>query len=401
MRASLTFFALLATLLVASDLSAQFGAQGGGGGPGGGKGGFGGGKGGFGGGKGGFGGQTGGPGGGGANALQTFEFLAKGRPYILISDIRQTGLAIPLSAFAKEQGITNDQITRDQFLTFSTKMDQYRNQGGFGGGKGGFGGGPGGFGGPPGGFQGLTPPPGSPPIGPGQNPLDAIAQWAEADFRRRDLNGDGKLTPDEMSDQLRTQIDRWDTDRDGLISLDEYKVYYSARLQMRDGAPNAGPANPVTILIEEDYDRRPEVIRAGKLPRDLPKWFTDLDSEQTGQIALHQWFKAGKDIDEFKEWDRNDDGFVTVEEVLFKQRPAGGANSANGNRGPSQAFSGPMFGGPGFGGPGGGRSPGEWNGSLDAGADARGGKGFGKGGGRGGDASGNGGGMDFLKKKKG
>ena len=30
--------------------------------------------------------------------------------------------------------------------------------------------------------------------------------------------------------------------------------------------------------------------------------------------------KGGKDLEEFKEWDRNDDGFITAEEVLAKLR---------------------------------------------------------------------------------
>lgn len=262
----------------------------------------------------------GGSGGASRDAGTMFDFLARGRPYFLISETRS--MREPLAAFAKEKGITNDQITREQFTVFYGKMDQYRAPGAGAPPRSGFG--------PPGTAPGSSPnaatsaipsAPGS-PAGPGQNPLEAIGQWAEADLRRRDQNGDGKLTPDEMSETLRGQLDRWDTDRDGLISLDEYKVYYSARLQMRDGAPAATPVNPLTILIEDDYDRRPDVIRIGKLPKELPKWFGELDGDQDGQVALHEWFRAGKDIEEFKDWDRNDDGLVTAEEVLFKQRSA-------------------------------------------------------------------------------
>ncbi len=371
MRAILSLFALIATLLVASDVPAQFPPQGGQ--QGGGKKGKDGGRGGpqgatpggiqFGGGKTPFGG-----GGLTANAASTFEMVSKGRPYFLISETRT--LRGPLTAFAKEQGITNDQITREQFNTFYAKMDQYSSAPGGGGGRQGFGGG-----------DGLTPPPGSPPIAPGQDPLQAIAQWAEADFKRRDINGDGRLVPEEMSEQLRNQIDRWDTDHDGLVNLDEYKVYYSARLQMRDGAPSQ--PNPVTILIEEDYDRRPDVIRAGKLPKELPKWFGELDGDQDGQVALHEWFKAGKEVDDFKEWDRNDDGLVTAEEVLFHMKSNGISTASSGNRGPG----GPSMGERPF-----GRGPGEWNAGRDneSGGDPR-SKGKKDGGGM----------ADFFKKKKG
>ena len=391
MRAILSLFALIATLLVVSDVPAQFPQQGGGQQGGGKKGKGGGGQGGAQGGPqgatqgmiipgGGKGGQGGNPFGGGKSpfgggglskdSANVFEMLAKGKPYFMISETRT--LRGPLSAFAKEQGITNDQITREQFNTFYAKMDQYSGAGG-GGGRQNFG---------PGG-EGFTPPPGSPPIAPGQDPLQAIAQWAEADFKRRDINGDGRLVPEEMSDQLRNQLDRWDTDHDGLISLDEYKVYYSARLQMRDGAPDQQP-NPVSILIEEDYDRRPDVIRAGKLPKELPRWFGELDTDQDGQVALHEWFKAGKEIDEFKEWDRNDDGLLTAEEVLFHMKANGISTASNGNRGPG----GTSMGDRAF-----GRGPGEWNG---IGGGESGGEGRPKG-----KKDGGGGMADFFKKKKG
>src|SRR5437016_4785889 len=70
--------------------------------------------------------------------------------------------------------------------------------GGFGGGgfgKGGFGGG-GGFG------------------GQGGNPMDAIYQMAESDFRIKDRNGDGFLNMDEMPSDLKAELGRWDQNRD-------------------------------------------------------------------------------------------------------------------------------------------------------------------------------------------
>ena len=111
---------------------------------------------------------------------------------------------------------------------------------------------------------------------------------------------------------------RWDTNNDGLIDQSEYRVYYLARLQQGfgDGPNGMQQANPVTILIEEDLDTRPVVLRAGKLPKDkLPRWFFEYDTDEDGQVALYEWRKAGKSLDEFKEWDRDDDGFITAQEL--------------------------------------------------------------------------------------
>ena len=60
----------------------------------------------------------------------------------------------------------------------------------------------------------------------------------------------------------------------------------------------------------------PIVFRAGKLPKGLPSWFDELDTNKDGQVALHEWRKGGRGLDEFAEIDRNDDGFITIEEAL-------------------------------------------------------------------------------------
>jgi Ca2+-binding EF-hand superfamily protein len=67
-------------------------------------------------------------------------------------------------------------------------------------------------------------------------------------------------------------------------------------------------------------------IRTGK-PRaqakGLPAWFKQLDADGDGQISLEEWVKGGKPIAEFRQWDHNDDGFITAAEVLrITNRPA-------------------------------------------------------------------------------
>jgi hypothetical protein len=49
----------------------------------------------------------------------------------------------------------------------------------------------------------------------------------------------------------------------------------------------------------------------------LPSWFKKLDSDQDGQIAVHEWRQAGRNLDEFRQFDLNDDGFITAEEALI------------------------------------------------------------------------------------
>jgi len=89
-----------------------------------------------------------------------------------------------------------------------------------------------------------------------------------------------------------------------------------------DGASDQPKSQPpvFTVVEEEDLDGRPTVYRAGKLPPGLPPWFQQLDTDRDGQVSLWEWRKAGKSLEEFFEWDLNEDGFITAEEVLKKNQ---------------------------------------------------------------------------------
>jgi Ca2+-binding EF-hand superfamily protein len=199
---------------------------------------------------------------------------------------------------AQDQNITNGQITKQQFLNF---MEQMRAR--FGQGKGPGGGGPG------------------QPVVITAPTADQTAQWdkdAEDQFRRADQNGDGKLNEDEMPRPLRNQLDRWDTNKDGQIDLTEFKAYYRDRMMTRMN--NNNQRNNVTFTTDSVEDespmKRPDVFRFGNMPKNMPAWFTEYDTDQDGQVGLYEWRKAGKSLAEFKEYDRNDDGFITADEVI-------------------------------------------------------------------------------------
>ena len=63
-------------------------------------------------------------------------------------------------------------------------------------------------------------------------------------------------------------------------------------------------------------EARPVAIRYGHLPKDLPEWFDADDANKDGQVALHEWRKAGKDIKEFYTYDLDGDGLITADEYL-------------------------------------------------------------------------------------
>lgn len=151
--------------------------------------------------------------------------------------------------------------------------------------------------------------------------VDVLRRRAESDFNFHDRNGDGFLNQDEMPDALKAELSKWDTNRDNLIDLDEYKFYYAEQRQRRREDRNQANIPTTIIQEEDDLDSRPVVLRVGKLHavKELPNWFLALDTDNDGQIALWEWRKAGKNLDEFRAWDRNDDGYITPEEAIYKQ----------------------------------------------------------------------------------
>ena len=76
------------------------------------------------------------------------------------------------------------------------------------------------------------------------------------------------------------------------------------------------PKDKTEPAPKEAEDARPLVYRVGKLPSGLPDWFAKLDLDHDGQIGLYEWKSSGRSLDEFEAIDRNNDGFLTVEEVL-------------------------------------------------------------------------------------
>jgi Ca2+-binding EF-hand superfamily protein len=230
---------------------------------------------------------------------QIFNFMAGGKDVWVRSEITDPRQQMAFDRTAERMGVTNGQITREQYVAYMTERMALRGVAAGAAGPGG-------------------------PAAPGQSPSGG--DWVETLFRRLDRNGDNQLNSDEMPPQLRAELSRWDTNKDGLISLDEFREYMKNTVQQWQAGGgnwgqgpnwNSGGDQPG----DDEEEKKPVVYKGGNLPKELPPWFAQYDTDKDGQIGLYEWKATGRSIEEFQKYDRNGDGFLTVEEVLRVEAP--------------------------------------------------------------------------------
>jgi hypothetical protein len=232
-----------------------------------------------------------------------FNFMSGGKDYIVISEVpanqRDPNAQQRMAEWAQRQGITNGQLTREQFASYmQERMAQFR--GGRAGGS---------RQGPPG---GGSPPQGTPAGGPGAPPAPGTAPAS------------GTPSPAAPTPPGTTPA-----------APSASPPGNAAGTNATNESQQQNPTTPTTVPAPVEEDRRPTVYRVGKMPKDLPSWFEQLDTDQDGQVGLYEWKAAGRPVSEFVAMDRNGDGFITVEEALRYQKVLAKSGSTPGSSGRS------------------------------------------------------------------
>jgi Ca2+-binding EF-hand superfamily protein len=247
---------------------------------------------------------------------------------------------------------TSGTITREKFRAdFEQRMQEMRSRGGFrsrGGDSG---------------DRSSSFSRGGPPSMSGGSSND----FADSIFKRSDRNGDGRITQDEVtSSRMREGFQQYDTNRDGSIDMNEFRGYMQARFGSRSGSSDSSSSSsppPFTTnnpnvwdtsrwnnndrrdrrnRDDNRNDRRgpnpqpqedamPVVYRYGKLPKDIPSYWSELDTDKDGQIGLYEWRRGERSTKEFTELDLNGDGYLTADEWLRSQRLAAEKKAASGD----------------------------------------------------------------------
>ena len=154
---------------------------------------------------------------------------------------------------------------------------------------------------------------------------------ARGPFKLLDADRDGYLSSDECSPGVRERFAQADANGDGRIDLAEYQAYFRARVdhEVRTTVPldeKQKEERKALDQLKEQQTKAEAEERAAKaaglyhdparLPKELPAWFRQYDTDGDLQVGLYEWRAAKRPPLEFEEMDLNGDGLLEVGEYL-------------------------------------------------------------------------------------
>ncbi len=170
--------------------------------------------------------------------------------------------------------------------------------------------------------------------GGGDRGGDRGGDQAERRIREQDKDGDGRISIAEADDKLKPNFQKMDLNQDGFIDGTEYNIAMGGGGRSdRGGPPGGGGYDPYQQggysgrgqeIPKIEEEKLPVVYRYGKIPKGVvPSWYSELDTNQDGQIGLYEWRNADRPTAEFLSYDLNGDGLLTADEWVRYEKLAG------------------------------------------------------------------------------
>lgn len=202
---------------------------------------------------------------------------------------------------------------------------------------------------PPGAPPAMPTAPGAIPTAPGipATQAEMTDEQLLMAMRQLDRDGDNRISIQEASQSGRMSrvFQTYDKNSDGFIDLAEFKVYMSDRMNNRIPSsdrdnnsqpqpygqqPYSQPNASYGTVSPAPEEQRPVVLRYGKMPKELPSWFTELDTDKDGQIGMYEWRFDSRPVADFLAMDLNGDGLLTAEEYLRFKNPTVAMSAGSG-----------------------------------------------------------------------
>jgi Ca2+-binding EF-hand superfamily protein len=160
---------------------------------------------------------------------------------------------------------------------------------------------------------------------------DEVIAAAQKRFARMDANGDGKLTPDELTfghghraaadvtpSERRTafaqkHFDKLDTNHDGVVTMDEFVGAATARFQQLD-SHGTGKITAADIASSPKAQQRAQ--------HAVARIVQHVDTNGDGMVSQDEYLAAAKK--RFSRMDRNGDGFIDADEMPAHRWARGG-----------------------------------------------------------------------------
>ena len=148
-----------------------------------------------------------------------------------------------------------------------------------------------------------------------------------------DRNKDGKLSKQEVPQQMSRMFDRMDRNKDGFVTQDELRPQMGGGGNSK-GRPQAGGIDPFTGLPTGTGGNRPQSGGMGPgmgSPGGVPVRIAQYDSNKDGKLSKQEVPEQLGRIFDFI--DRNKDGYVTQDELQVggSMRPGGNRPQGGGN----------------------------------------------------------------------
>ncbi|MEX2578140.1 MAG: hypothetical protein WD342_03705 [Verrucomicrobiales bacterium] len=114
--------------------------------------------------------------------------------------------------------------------------------------------------------------------GPGRGPGGTPRER----FQRADANGDGKVSKDEVPEEVWTRMGRLDTDDDGAVTPEEFAA--AGRMGRRGGPGAGGPAGPEAIFsrFDENEDGK---LAGSEVPGEMWSRLSKADADADGLVS--------------------------------------------------------------------------------------------------------------------